>query len=255
MAGSWGEVPGACCACGGRSAVGAHERGDATRHPDHAGRLHGPVVQDGKRLLCRRSRHDRPLALEPVRNQLRCTALLRWSRPSAARRASSRVAGSRAPTSKSCGLRRARVLTERVEADPSPVLEAWLVEQSAGCDLDLFGLRVWSMATSGASVAAMATRLGMSARQLHRRCLPAFGYGPRHLARVIRFGRALEAIRAGTAMAQVAAFCGYADQAHLTRDVRALTGTTPTGLLRPPYTEGSTAHRSTGRPSGSRTTA
>jgi len=151
--------------------------------------------------------------------------------------------------------RQARMLTERVEADPSQVLEAWVVERAARCDLDPFGLRVWSMATSAVPVVAMAARLGMSTRQLHRRCLPAFGYGPRHLSRVIRFGRALEAIRAGAALAQVAAACGYADQAHLTREVRALAGTTPRGLLRPPYTEGSTANRSTGRPSGSKTTA
>ncbi len=90
---------------------------------------------------------------------------------------------------------------------------------------------------------------------IHLRCLPTFGYGPRHLGRVMRFGRALEAIRAGTPLAQVAAECRYADQAHLTREVRALAGTTPTALLREPYAEGSTANRSTGRPSGSKTTA
>ncbi|MHB8435914.1 MAG: helix-turn-helix domain-containing protein [Acidimicrobiales bacterium] len=151
--------------------------------------------------------------------------------------------------------RQARVLTERVEPDPSAVLEAWVVERAARCDLDPFGLRVWSMAASAVPVATMAAHLAMSTRQLHRRCLAAFGYGPRHLVRVIRFGRALEAIRTGAALAQVAAACGYADQAHLTREVRALTGTTPRGLLRSPYTEGSAANRSTGLPSGSKTTA
>jgi AraC-like DNA-binding protein len=75
------------------------------------------------------------------------------------------------------------------------------------------------------------------------------------LARVIRFGRALEEIRSGAPLAQVAASCGYADQAHLSREVRALAGTTPMGLLGEPYAEGSGANRSTGRPSGSRTTA
>ncbi len=151
--------------------------------------------------------------------------------------------------------RQARMLAERVEAGPSPVLAAWVVERASRCDLDPFGPRVWSMATAGVPVGAMAARLGMSTRQLHRRCLPAFGYGPRHLTRVIRFGRAREAIQVGAPLAQVAAACGYADQAHLTREVRALAGTTPRGLLRPPYTEGSTANRSTGRPSGSKTTA
>lgn len=71
----------------------------------------------------------------------------------------------------------------------------------------------------------------------------------------MRFQRAVEAIRTETPLAQVAADCRYADQAHLTREVRALAGVTPTALLRKPYTEGSTANRSTGRPSGSKTTA
>ncbi|MHB8294556.1 MAG: helix-turn-helix domain-containing protein [Acidimicrobiales bacterium] len=138
---------------------------------------------------------------------------------------------------------------------PSAALEAWVVERAAHCDLDPFGLRVWSMATSGVPVAAMAARLGLSTRQLHRRCLPTFGYGPRHLARLMRFGGAPEAIRADVVLAQVAVACGYADQAHLSREVRSLAGTTRRRLLRSPYLEGSTANRSTGRRSGSKTTA
>jgi AraC-like DNA-binding protein len=87
------------------------------------------------------------------------------------------------------------------------------------------------MADAGTPVAVMADRLGFSARQLHRRCLPAFGYGPRLLARVLRLGRSLEAARAGAPLAQVAADCGYADQAQLSREVRDLTGSSPTRLL------------------------
>lgn len=75
----------------------------------------------------------------------------------------------------------------------------------------------------------MADRLGLNARQLHRRYLPVFGYGPWHLSRVLRLQRALGA--RGT-LAEVAHACGYADQAHLSREVRDLTGTTPSRLLR-----------------------
>jgi AraC-like DNA-binding protein len=129
----------------------------------------------------------------------------------------------------------ARVLTERVEVDPATMLEAWVVERSARCNLDPFGLRVLAMARAGTPMAVMAGQLGIGTRQLHRRCLPAFGYGPRPLARVMRFGRALEEIRSGPPLAQVAAACGYADQAHLSREVRALAGTTPMGPLGEPY--------------------
>ena len=151
--------------------------------------------------------------------------------------------------------RRARELTERVELDPVAALEAWVVEGAARCDMDPFGPRVLAMAKAGRPVAEIAERLCLSTRQLHRRCLPAFGYGPKHLARVMRFGPALEAIRGGAPLAHVAAACGYADQSHLSREVHALAGTTPAGLLDGSYADGSGANRSTGRPSGSRTTA
>lgn len=126
----------------------------------------------------------------------------------------------------------ARVLAERVGADPVSALEAWAVERVASHEVDPLGARVLGLAAAGTPVAVMADRVGLSARQLHRRCLPIFGYGPRHLARVLRLGRALDEARTGAPLAQVAADCGYVDQAHLSREVRALAGTTPTGLLR-----------------------
>ena len=126
----------------------------------------------------------------------------------------------------------ARVLAEQVAADPVTALEAWAAGRAGTREPDPLGRRVLGMAAAGTPVAAMAERTGLSARQLHRRCLPLFGYGPRRLARVLRLGQALQAARAGTPLAQVAAGCGYADQAHLSREVRALTGTTPAGLLR-----------------------
>jgi AraC-like DNA-binding protein len=84
----------------------------------------------------------------------------------------------------------------------------------------------------GASVGATADAVGLSARHLHRRCLDAFGYGPKTLARVLRMGRAVPLARAGTPFAVVAATAGYADQAHLAREVRALAGVSLTQLTR-----------------------
>ncbi|MFH8365641.1 helix-turn-helix domain-containing protein [Streptomyces sp. NPDC018031] len=84
--------------------------------------------------------------------------------------------------------------------------------------------------TGGSPVGAVADRVGLSVRQLHRRSLAAFGYGPKTLARVLRLNRALDAAREGRPFADVAADHGYADQAHLAREVRALTGV-PLGEL------------------------
>ncbi|MEU4794909.1 DUF6597 domain-containing transcriptional factor [Streptomyces sp. NPDC023327] len=66
------------------------------------------------------------------------------------------------------------------------------------------------------------------------RALPAFGYGPKTLARVLRLQRALALVRAGLPYAATATAAGFADQAHLARDVKELTGRSLTALLGAP---------------------
>jgi len=77
---------------------------------------------------------------------------------------------------------------------------------------------------AGRPIAATAGELGLGARQLHRRSLAAFGYGPKTLARVLRLQRALGLARRGVPFAETAARTGFADQAHLSRDVKELAG-------------------------------
>ncbi|MEO6083899.1 MAG: helix-turn-helix domain-containing protein [Umezawaea sp.] len=79
-------------------------------------------------------------------------------------------------------------------------------------------------------VPEVAGRLGIGARQLHRRSLAAFGYGPKVLARVLRFDRAMGLAWAGVPFAEIANLTGYADQAHLSREVKDLAGV-PLGVL------------------------
>ncbi len=80
-------------------------------------------------------------------------------------------------------------------------------------------------------VRGLADEIGLSERQLHRRCLSTFGYGAKTLHRVLRFQDALRRARAGDDLARVAHESGYADQAHMARDVSALAGTTMTTLI------------------------
>lgn len=127
------------------------------------------------------------------------------------------------------GDRRARELASRVDTDPATALGRWA---TTGPPPDPLGARLVALLGAGRTVAAAADALGFSARQLHRRALPLFGYGPQHLARVLRLQRAVALADRGDAWAGVAAHAGYADQAHLARDVRALAGTTPTALRR-----------------------
>jgi methylphosphotriester-DNA--protein-cysteine methyltransferase len=60
------------------------------------------------------------------------------------------------------------------------------------------------------------------------------GLTPKRFARVRRFGRVLQSIELGrpVAWSQVAASCGYFDQAHLIHDFREFSGMNPT-LYRP----------------------
>jgi AraC-like DNA-binding protein len=84
-------------------------------------------------------------------------------------------------------------------------------------------------------VAALADTIGLSERQLHRRCVAAFGYGPKTLDRVLRLQRFLALGRSPGrrpgGLAALAADAGYADQAHLTHECRRLAGAPPAALL------------------------
>ena len=85
----------------------------------------------------------------------------------------------------------------------------------------------------------VAAEIGLSMRQLRRRCHAVVGYGPKTLQRVLRFRRFVGRIDAGLPsgqdahdLAALAAQAGFADQAHLTRECRALAGLTPAMLVR-----------------------
>lgn len=85
-----------------------------------------------------------------------------------------------------------------------------------------------------ALIAWLGRALFMSERSLRRRFDENFGYGPKTLDRILRYQRFLSLRRfspaASTALLAVDA--GYADQAHLVRESRRLTGHTPLALSR-----------------------
>lgn len=85
----------------------------------------------------------------------------------------------------------------------------------------------------GRTVGEVAWDLGFSERQLHRRSLVTFGYAPKILQRIVRFQRALTLARAGVPLAEVAVTAGYADQAHLSHDVKRLSGVSMRHLVSP----------------------
>lgn len=126
--------------------------------------------------------------------------------------------------------RRVRLVAQRVAEAGAP---GRALEEAVGtAPVDPWATAVVASARRGEPVSALAARLGVGERQLHRRALRSFGYGPKTLARVLRMGRAVGLARDGVAFAEVAAECGYADQAHLAREVRGLAGVTLGALTR-----------------------
>jgi AraC-like DNA-binding protein len=85
------------------------------------------------------------------------------------------------------------------------------------------------------SVAELSDTLGLSERQLLRRFDVAVGYGPKTLHRVLRFQRLMRLLATAGPTADLAGLAietGYADQAHMTREVTRLAGRSPGNLVR-----------------------
>jgi AraC-like DNA-binding protein len=84
-------------------------------------------------------------------------------------------------------------------------------------------------------VATVADEVGLSGRHLRRLLIDQTSIGPSsqlRIGRLQRFLRLADAQWPDVTLAGLAAAAGYADQAHLTRDVAQLAGTTPRLLLR-----------------------
>lgn len=102
-----------------------------------------------------------------------------------------------------------------------------------GVPADPAGAAIAGALRKGRTVGEVAWDLGFSERHLHRRSLATFGYSPKILQRIVRFQRALTLARAGVSLAEVAVTAGYADQAHLSHDVKRLSGVSMRHLLSP----------------------
>jgi AraC-like DNA-binding protein len=127
---------------------------------------------------------------------------------------------------------------------PAPATHRTLIEAllpriagAAPNDGVAFGVD-WLARHRTGSVDALCARLGWSPREVRRRFTAALGFGPKVMQRMLRFQRALAYARHAAmpeVLSRIAAATGYADQAHMTREFRALTGTTPASLLGGPF--------------------
>ena len=92
-----------------------------------------------------------------------------------------------------------------------------------------------SLLTSGRSgrIEEVARHLGIGERQLHRRFVASVGYSPKTFQRIVRFQKLLALAEADSRaqLGDVSLAAGYADQAHMTREVVEFAGVTPGALL------------------------
>jgi AraC-like DNA-binding protein len=131
------------------------------------------------------------------------------------------------------GRGRAECLAERLAAEPERA-EQLLVEairqglaRATPAD-PLVRALVGRLGRGRLRLDSAAADLGLSDRQLRRRCEDAVGYGPKTLDRILRFQRFRALARRSDApLVELALAAGYADQAHLSREYLRLAGATP----------------------------
>jgi AraC-like DNA-binding protein len=101
----------------------------------------------------------------------------------------------------------------------------------------------WQRLAEGRPVGEIAAEVGWSRQHLSARFAAEYGLTPKIMGRVMRFERANRMLRGETrpTLTEVAAACGYTDQAHFNRDWRALCGATPTEWMEAelPFVQGS----------------
>ena len=123
-------------------------------------------------------------------------------------------------------LRRARDPQRQVE-----VLEQLVEHRLADRPIDLAVLTAVDEIRTGAPLERAAQAASLEPRELRRRFTSAVGLSPKRLQRVLRFER-LRRRLGQTSDADLAAELGYADQAHMIRECRAISGSTPRQLAR-----------------------
>ena len=100
----------------------------------------------------------------------------------------------------------------------APVRQAWKRLEACG---------------GAVSVGALAQSVGWSRKHLVQQFREQVGLPPKTVARILRFGRAVDLLEAADhSLAAVAADCGYADQAHMTKDFRRFAGYTPADFVK-----------------------
>lgn len=129
-----------------------------------------------------------------------------------------------------------RASRRAIEALDPEQLSAENIVDSLGESLDAIGhapslvetfVRLARECRGDARIAALSRLIGAHERTLQRLAARWIGLSPKALMRIFRARAAAKEIGAGLPLVDVAAMLGYADQAHMTRDLRAILGRAP----------------------------
>lgn len=132
-------------------------------------------------------------------------------------------------------LSRARIAEVRERLDEASdaaariaIVERWLVELPYEIDpLVTRATGLLSKAQDEAGVAAVATAVGLSERQLERRFVARVGVTPKRFATLRRFERAVALAQTAPSLTAAGVDAGYYDQSHFIRDFRRFVGSSP----------------------------
>jgi AraC-like DNA-binding protein len=140
---------------------------------------------------------------------------------------------------------RERLAEARSDAGRVSALEEWLIALIGPSPKPAIEAVVGSILQSRgrASIDALVALTGYGVRQLERQFREDVGLSPKTFSRIVRLQSALQRIREGLPLTDVALDCGFYDQAHMTRDFRQLAAISPAawkshaGALAPLFVE------------------
>jgi AraC-like DNA-binding protein len=129
-----------------------------------------------------------------------------------------------------------RLINAESHATRIAQLEEWVraaLKRATGQDRAVVAACRLLSTRSHITVGDVAAQLGWNARMMHRQFTASCGYSPKHFQRIMRMQTLLRGVRAGrtSSLSSLAIAAGYSDQAHMTRDFRAITGFTPSAYL------------------------
>jgi len=126
-------------------------------------------------------------------------------------------------------LRDAAVGTERsVHATIATLLRRQIAANDVQADPAVRSAIEWLAGNLRGSLTGLSTHIGWSSRELRRRFVAAVGVGPKLVQRILLVQHALRVMhKSEVSLSGLALECGFADQSHLTREVRHFAQLTP----------------------------